>query len=141
LSKKCDLNICGLKKTKQRTAILELLKKSTQPVSAEVIYENLIKKNIQVSLSTVYRTLETLVLKELITKINLTGDSKFLFELNRMVHSHYLRCIGCKKIITINHCQLKGYEEHLAHETGFSIMGHKLDIYGYCPECRKSINE
>jgi len=133
---KCDFRNNGFKNTKQRTAILEILEKSEQPLSAETIYAELLNKKTSVSLSTVYRTLEIMVAKNHVTKLTLSGDSKSLFELNRMIHSHYLICLGCKKIITINHCQLQNYEDCLAKETGFSIVGHKLDIFGYCPECR-----
>ena len=29
------------------------------------------------------------------------------------------------------------FEEKLAEQTDFSIVGHNLEWYGYCPECRK----
>lgn len=134
---KCDFRNKGVKNTRQRTAILDILEKIQQPISAEAIFAELLENKTSVSLSTVYRTLEIMVSKNLVTKLTLSGDSKSLFELNRMIHSHYLICLGCKKIITINHCQLQNYEDCLAKETGFSIVGHKLDIFGYCPECRK----
>jgi Fur family ferric uptake transcriptional regulator len=46
--------------------------------------------------------------------------------------------LGCKKILSIEHCPLKGYEEILKKETDYAISGHKLDIYGYCPDCQKN---
>lgn len=139
---KDNLKYNGLKNTKQRTAILEILENSNQPISAEQIYFELIEKKISVSLSTVYRAVEIMVSKELVTKLSISGDNKALFELNRMIHKHYLVCLGCKKILAINHCALENYEEALAKETNFMIVGHKLDIYGYCPECKiKLINE
>jgi Fur family ferric uptake transcriptional regulator len=75
--------------------------------------------------------------KNLAIKFNIMGDDRTLFEYNRMVHRHYLICMGCKKILAINRCPLEDYEKSLAKETNYSIAGHKLDIYGYCPKCRK----
>lgn len=92
-------------------------------------------------MSTVYRTLETLAAKNIVTKLNIAGDSRALFEYNRMVHRHYLVCLGCKKILGIESCPLERYEKYIAKRTDYSIAGHKLDIYGYCPECRETGQE
>lgn len=128
----------GLKKTRQRTAILEILEQSPQPMAAEQIFIVLKEKSIPANLSTVYRILETLAEKELVLKLRIEGDGRTLFERNRMVHKHYLVCLGCKKITPIEGCPLEGYEKALEAETNYKIAGHKLDIYGYCPKCRET---
>ena len=80
--------------------------------------------------------------KNLVLKLNIPGDSRTLFEYNRKVHKHYLICLGCNKICAINRCPLGDYEESLAKEMHYSISGHQLDIYGYCPDCcEKHTNE
>lgn len=126
----------GLKNTKRRTAILDILEGSEQPVPAEQIYSELSLKRVPISLSTVYRALDSLVSKELVTKLNLCGDNRTLFELNKNTHSHHLICLGCKKIQSIDHCPIKAYEDSLGKEMDFAVAGHKLDIYGYCSKCR-----
>lgn len=136
---KCQtiLKDSGLKNTKHRTTILELLKDVKQPITAEQIYCELKEKNISINLSTVYRTLETLSDKDLILKHSVTNENKAVFEYNNRVHKHYLVCMGCKKILSIENCPLHDYEKSLAQKTDFIITGHKLDMYGYCPECQK----
>ncbi len=131
------LKDCGLKSTKHRTTILEFLEIANQPVTAEQIYHELKEKNISINLSTVYRTLETLSDKELVLRHSVTNESKALFEYNNRVHKHYLVCIGCKKILSIENCPLCEYEKLLERQTDFIITGHKLDMYGYCPECQQ----
>jgi Fur family transcriptional regulator, ferric uptake regulator len=132
-----DLKRSGLKNTRHRTEILDILEQSEQPIAAEQVFLELRKKDISVNLSTVYRILEALADKELVTKLSLTNDNRALFEYNRMIHRHYLVCLGCKKILAIDHCLLEGYEKVLEKETNYVISGHKLDIFGYCPACRK----
>ncbi len=127
----------GLKNTKHREAILEILKQSSQPLAAEQIYLELMNDGVSVNLSTVYRTLETLSDKKIAVKLSIPGESRYMFEYNQMVHKHYLTCLGCKKIIAIESCPLAGYERTLAEVTEYVISGHKLDVYGYCPECMK----
>ena len=133
-----DLKRNGLKNTKCRAAILDILEQNDQPVAAESLFHELSGKNITVNLSTIYRTLETLTSKNLIAKLNILGEDKAFYEYNRMGHRHYLICLGCKKILAIERCPIKDYEEALKKETNYVISGHKLDIYGYCPECRKT---
>lgn len=126
----------GLKNTKHRQTILELLQTEEKPITAEQIYCILKEKNVSINLSTVYRTLETLSEKELILKHSVTNENKGLFEYNNQVHKHYLVCVGCKKILAVEGCPLHQYEESLAQKTGFLITGHKLDMYGLCPVCQ-----
>ena len=128
----------GLRRTKSRKAILDILTKSSQPISAEQIYKLLKEENIAIDISTVYRTLEAMENIELVKKINIMDDDRMLFEYNNMNHSHYLVCVGCKKIITIQSCPLGSYEEELESKTNFSILGHKLYLYGYCNECQNN---
>lgn len=137
MSEATGLKLGGMKNTRQRTAILKILEKLSQPVSAEEIYAQLLEKEISVSLSTVYRALDAMVANDFVTKLNLNSSSKALYELNCMEHRHYLICLGCKKILSIMHCPIEAYEEKLAAETGFTVTGHKLDVYGYCPGCIK----
>lgn len=130
----------GLKSTKSRKAILDILIKSNQPIAAEQIFLALKEKNIDINLSTVYRTLESLESKDLVTKISIIDDDRMLFEYNQLDHRHYLVCLDCKKIITIQNCPLGSYEKTLEDKTHFNIIGHKLYLYGYCEECQKRNN-
>ncbi len=132
-----DLRQAGLKKTKHRTEILKILDKSSQPMLVDDIYVMLKNMNVSINLSTVYRTLENLTEKAVLNKVQLSGENKALYEYNRMVHRHYLVCNNCKRITVIEHCPLEAYEKSIEKETQFIVTGHKLDVYGYCPDCQK----
>ena len=125
LTYKQDLTHCGLKKTRHRLVILDILDHSDQPVTAEQIFARLQDRRIAINLSTVYRTLDTLVLNKLVTRLSITQDGRALHEYNRRVHRHYLVCQGCRKIIPIDGCPLADYSRQLEQETGFQISGHK----------------
>ncbi len=128
----------GLKTTKSRKAILDILIRSNQPMAVEQIFLLLKENQININLSTVYRTLESLENKDLVTKISLMDDDRMLFEYNQLGHRHYLVCVTCKKIITVQNCPLGSYERVLENETRFNIIGHKLYLYGYCENCQRS---
>ncbi|RDU23505.1 Fur family transcriptional regulator [Anaerosacchariphilus polymeriproducens] len=126
----------GLKSTKNRKAIIDVLVKNEQPMTAEEIYNRIKGKKIALNISTVYRTLDTLYEKGMVNKLNFLNNDRMLFEYNSMEHKHYLICLDCKKIITIKKCPLAPYEKFLENETNFKIEGHRLYLYGHCMQCQ-----
>ena len=127
----------GLKNTKHRNSILNIFEKSTQPLTADQIYTELVSQNTAINLSTIYRVLKILAEKEIITKTTIDGDNKALFELNSNEHRHHLVCIECKEITMVDECPFEEYEKRLNEKVGFTILGHKLEIYGVCNHCKE----
>jgi len=127
----------GLKNTKRRSLILEILAKLEQPVTVDQLFLELKKNDVSINISTVYRILETLVSRDLVTKTNISRENKTYFELNRLEHRHHFVCLDCKQIFWIDDCPLENYCELFQTRTGFDVTGHKLEIYGYCPNCKQ----
>lgn len=44
-------------------------------------------------------------------------------------------------MVQISSCPLHQYEKELQDKMGYHITSHKLEIYGYCPECRKELKD
>lgn len=131
----------SIKYSKQRDEILSTLRGFRRPLTAERIYDECRKNVENLSLSTVYRILNAFVDKGLAVKTNLDVKNRALFELERHEHKHHLLCLGCSKIVQISSCPLKRYEEEIQEKMGYHITSHKLEIYGYCPDCRKELGE
>lgn len=134
------LNKNGLKYTKQRELVLEVIEKSGKPVTAEQIFLKLENIDRTVNLSTVYRTLSILTGKGLIIKTDFEEDNKSLYEINHMEHKHYAVCLGCKKMFSLDDCPFEEYEKKIEDKTGFNVVGHKLEIFGYCENCKSHKN-
>lgn len=126
----------GLKNTKHRNLIYDILKESQLPLTTEHIYLKLKEVDTSISFSTVYRILDAFVSKGIVLKSSISDDNKAMFELNRMQHKHHLVCISCKKMIAVENCPLERYEKSLEKKTQFEITAHNLEIFGYCPACR-----
>jgi Fur family transcriptional regulator, ferric uptake regulator len=126
----------GLKKTKQRNEIVEIIAHAKQPLSAEEIFLALSKLKIAVNLSTVYRTIETMVAKGILAKVNLDNEVRNRYELvDEHEHHHHLICLGCKKIVSIELCPLDSFEKQVSKTYDFKVTNHKLELYGYCEKC------
>ena len=96
----------GLKVTKHRISILEILYKNEEPISAEEIYDKLKTSNISISLSSIYKILDTFTTNKLINKCIIKNDSKTYFEINNSTHKHHLICKKCNKVLPIENCPL-----------------------------------
>ncbi len=131
------LSAKGIKGTKQRFAVLRVLLGSSVPLTADDIYLGLRDQgDASLSLSTVYRILDTFTHSGITAKTGLLEGGKALFEVVSGVHRHNLICVRCHKLIPLGECPLGEFEQELEATTGYRISGHKLEIYGVCPECR-----
>lgn len=127
----------GLKNTKHRLSMLEILNESPQPISAEDVFLQLKSKEVSINLSSVYRILDAFVEKGLAVKSSVDGCDMSLFEASHAEHVHHFICQGCRRIVLISGCPLESYEKLLQDKLGCEITGHKLEIYGYCKDCIK----
>lgn len=126
-----------LKNTKQRGAIMQVLKSLAEPASAEEVFAELKDSCPTLALSTVYRNLERFAAAGLVKKDSF-NDGIIRYSLVNEHHGHYLICTECDCKIKIDDCPLSGMEQELAENTGFEIDGHNLTIYGKCPKCKNN---
>lgn len=129
----------GMKKTKQRMWAYSALEQSEIPLSAAEIYQKISNFGAEISLSTVYRILEYFVRETVAVKTTLPESDTAMYALSRRQHTHYAICMGCHKIIELENCPLEHYVPHLS-ESEFHILGHRLELYGYCKNCEAKKN-
>lgn len=129
----------GYKTTKQRKAIIQLLEEHITPLHAEEIFLKLKEKGINLSLSTVYRNLDMLQKQGLVVKAYMLNEDKARFGLASK--KNYLVCQNCKKIVIIDNCPFEKFKEELIEVHGFDILGHSIEVYGICPECKEKLSK
>ena len=128
----------GIKWTKQRKNVYAVLQEATEPLTAVQIYHlsEKLAEGGEYALSTIYRILAAFEEKGLVSKTTWMGDGTVVYELNRGEHTHYAVCLECHKRIALQSCPFAHI--HLDQETdGFTVTGPKLELYGYCKDCRK----
>jgi Fur family transcriptional regulator, ferric uptake regulator len=132
------LKSADLKQTKKRNLIISILENAPTPMTAEDIME-LSSKEVKMSFSTVYRALNALAEKGVITK-TIHQDGKLYYKIQTHSHKHILKCTKCNECISIDACPLESLETKLTKETGYKITGHNLEIFGICPKCQLNGN-
>ena len=88
--------------------------------------------------ATVYRTVTLLGDLGLLARVqDRRGD--ICYTAPPIGHSHPLICGVCRRIVRFDgDGDVQELEGRLEAETGFSIYGHHLEVYGICPECAAS---
>lgn len=128
-----ELKAKEIKYTKQREDILTILKEETLPITINQLRETL---SVDMDLSTIYRTLELFVEKNIISKTVPLEPSQTVYEYKRHIHKHHLICTNCGKFQIVQGCPLHDYEHSVEASTGFLIERHQLELYGLCPDCQ-----
>ena len=126
----------GLKSTKQRNLVLDLLQTLKSPSSAEDIYLKAIESQPTLNLSTIYRILELFYAKNIVIKNIISESKKALYELNTNTHKHYMVCLKCKEIFPLENCPCSLIERAVSENSDFEVLDHKIEIVGYCSKCK-----
>ena len=100
------LETSPLKVTEQRIAMIKLLfKNGAAHFTAEDIYEEVNKKNIKISLATIYNCLNQFKEFGIIKAIKVSSD-KIFFDTNLQEHHHFF-CVKSSKLIDVETSKVK----------------------------------
>lgn len=128
--------------TKARTEILDFLQKNqTKTVSAIDIMNYLNSISLKINRTTVYRYLESLCDKQIISKYADDSGEKSVYKYcgvdNDCGNHLHLRCTECGKIVHLDCSFMKEMNKHIFDEHGFSVDYKGSIISGKCKECIK----
>ena len=136
---------CGFRLTAPRQAIIDVLEKSEDHLSAEDIYMKVHPTNRDIGLTTIYRTLDLLEETGIVSKFDF-GHGRAKYELSEEYgdkkHHHHLLCMKCRKIIDYSNFFVEELEYikkatiGLKKKYNFEICNHMINFYGICPECK-----
>lgn len=126
------------KLTKQREMILEtILTKENWHFTAEELFSAVRKKDKDIGMATIYRTLELMQNLNIVHVLDFNDDSRKYEIYLEETHHHHLICKNCGKLIEFSDQDINYFESELEEKYGFEITEHKLRFYGYCNKCKK----
>lgn len=125
------LHQAGLKSTPGRRAVLQVLEKTSTPLTPEQIHARV--GSSVCDRATVYRILESLGEADLVQRVILSGKTLYLPE-QTSHHHHHVVCRKCRTAICLDECLVSSLEKK-AKELGFSNIRHALQLTGICAKC------
>jgi len=134
-----QLNQKGLRLTKPRQVVMSILEKTRHPLSPQIIHQRAEQMDKNISLVSVYRTLDLLNKLHLVCRVHGQDDCQG-YVLSSPGHFHHLVCRNCQKTVEfIGTTDMEPFIETIQSQTGFQIDRHLLQLFGLCPDCQAKI--
>jgi len=125
-----------LRKSRQRDAILRVVRDMTSHPTANWIYDQVRGEIPNISLGTVYRNLRLLVEEGQISEIELARTLS-RFDGNTQYHHHFI-CEQCGRVFDVGNDERmeRAMVDEMSQGTGFKITHHRYELYGLCKDCQ-----
>ena len=127
------------KRSKQREAIVRVLRSTSSHPTAEWIYEEVKKEIPNIGLATVYRNLRLLKEAGEVSEMGTSSDTAH-FDGNTNDHYHF-RCDRCGRILDLDEPIDTEIEARIARRTGLKVTHHHLELGGLCLGCQQLENK
>lgn len=118
--------------TKQRQLILDIIRSSTDHMTAEEIFFEAKQKQTSIAVGTVYRNLGLMAEAGEIKRLSMP-NAPDRFDKTILPHEHII-CEHCGRLSDLPVFDLKDYIEK---QTGVKILGYDLNLRYVCDDCKK----
>lgn len=123
------LRDAGLRITKPRRIILQILAETDGHPDAARIHEKAVAMDSRISLATVYRTMRALEESGAIQR-HAFGDGPARFESSGEGHHDHLIDMDTGKVVEFSDPRIEALQEEIARRLGYEIVHHRLELYG-----------
>lgn len=128
----------GVRLTRQRRLLLDLIDSSGLHLDAESLYQMAKERDAKLNRVTVYRTLKLLKEGGLVDELDLAhfeGDQHYYETRLKKEHAHII-CLRCGRVEEFFGEELQQLRAQVGSQFGFEILFARTEIGGYCSHCR-----
>ena len=128
----------GVRMTRQRKILLELIDRSGAHLDAERLYSLAKERDPKINRVTVYRTLKMLKTGGLVDELDLMhqgGDQHYYETRQKQEHAHAI-CLRCGKVEEFFGEPLQRLRRQVETNLGFQVLIARTEIGGYCANCQ-----
>lgn len=133
-----ELGARGIRLTKQRRVLLQVMETARRHLDAGEIFERAQKIDTNITRVTVYRTIDLLKRHGLIDELDLLhlrGDRHFYESHGPRDHIH-VACIRCGKVREVESDLYEQLKAQITRDTGIVISVARTEVGGLCADCR-----
>lgn len=130
----------GVRMTRQRRTILSIVETAQQHLDASQLLRKARRIDPDLDRVTVYRTLKLLKRHGLVDELDLMhleGEKHFYERRPQRDHLH-MACLRCGKILEFESNLFDRLKGQIQRECQFHIVVSRMEIGGYCSQCRSS---
>ena len=130
-----DAPLPGVRTTRQRTAVAELLGRVDGFRSAQELHDLLRTEGASVGLTTVYRHLQALADAGQVDVLR-NGDGESVYRrCPTDTHHHHLVCRSCGRSVEVEGPEVEAWAARTASTHGFTDVEHTVEVFGTCAGC------
>jgi len=128
----------GMRLTRQRRILLELIDRTGRHLDAEQLYRLAKERDPKINRVTVYRTLKLLKQGQMVDELDLMhydGDQHYYETRLKQEHAHMV-CLRCGKVEEFYGDPLRRLRREIESHFGFQIVVARTEVGGYCAHCQ-----
>ncbi len=128
----------GVRLTRQRQILLDLIDKSGEHLDAESLFQRAKEIDPKLNRVTVYRTLKMLKESGLVDELDLMhfgGDQHYYETRLKQEHAHVI-CLRCGRVEEFFGEPIQKIRRQVEETFGFQILISRTEIGGYCAHCQ-----
>jgi len=128
----------GVRLTRQRQILLELIDRTGAHLDAEQLYRMAKERDSKINRVTVYRTLKMLKTGGLVDELDLMhygGDQHYYETRLKQEHAHVI-CLRCGRVEEFFGQPLQSLRKQIESHFGFQVMMARTEVGGYCAHCQ-----
>jgi Fur family transcriptional regulator, ferric uptake regulator len=133
-----SLKARGVRLTRQRQILLELIDRTGDHLDAEGLYRMAKEKDPKLNRVTVYRTLKLLKTGGLVDELDLMhygGDQHYYETRLKQEHAHVI-CLRCGRVEEFFGEPLHRLRRQIESHFGFQVLLARTEVGGYCAHCQ-----
>jgi len=137
-SSKTAVSKNGVRLTRQRKILLDLIDKTGEHLDAERLFHLAKERDPKLNRVTVYRTLKLLKEGGLVDELDLmhqAGEQHYYETRRKQEHAHVI-CLGCGKVEEFFGEPLQRLRRQIELHFGFQIVLARTEVGGYCSHCQ-----
>jgi Fur family ferric uptake transcriptional regulator len=127
LEKRCTEK--GLRMTGQRRVIARVLEEAQDHPDVEDLYNRASKIDNHISIATVYRTVKLLEETGMLERHEFR-DGRARYEIVPEDHHDHLIDLKSGHVIEFANEEIERLQEKIAHDLGYKLVDHRLELYG-----------
>jgi len=119
----------GLRMTGQRRVIAGIIEEAADHPDVEELHNRAAKIDPGISIATVYRTVKLFEEAGLLERLEF-GDGRARYEDAEREHHDHLIDMQTGEVIEFVDAEIEELQERIAKRLGYSLKGHRLELYG-----------
>ncbi len=129
----------GIRLTRQRELLFEIIHNSHRHLNADQLYELAKDRDPKINRVTVYRTLKLLKEEGLVDELDLMHyESDHHYYETRLKREHaHLVCLGCGSVMEYFGNPLQQIKQQIETQFGFKVEVARTEVGGYCADCQQ----